>query len=956
MNAYYSFFLIVFFLPCFISAQQPMDSMEVEMQLLQIDSLLDWEKFKDGLERSDRLEQQLRHLKNDRWAQASYQKGRALVELRKLDEAEAPLEEALHHWRSKEDTINHFVADIYYSIGELQTGEGNLKEGIQSTIIAKNIYEELYGKSNSDYARCLNVLGDLHGSTGDKEQAENFFMEAKALYDNGMDKNDPVYATTLFYFAFLNALIGMDEKSEQFYLEAMDIQVKVGGKENLLYASSSHNLANLYRDKGNYDKAKPLFQEAIAIKEQLFGKLHPSYSSSVGELAVLYYLNGDYEKAELLYLECKDIDEKTVGKEHHFYANTLYRLGQLYMAMKAYEKAEPIMSETNALDKKIMGRYHSYYAGSTLNLARLYLEMGRQEAAESHFLEYFTVKKQLVAQDFSFLSENEKEKYIEKNLEPDRVELHALGLQLKSPKLNSLQYELALFSKGLRLAANQSTTKFVFQSADTSLINSYNELLDVQKQLGMEYQKPVAVREKVEELEARKEQIEKQLSRASKFFRIQQRANNVAIADIRASLQPNEASIEFVHFRYNQDSVLYAAIVIVPENEAIAYIPLFEEKTLNQVAVQPKTGSGYVKQLYAGTRGVTGVQPRKRLHSLYELIWKPLDPLLNNKERIYYASTGLMSRLNLGAMVIGEEKVLADKYELVNLSSTRLVALEEEKLDSRNAFVMGGVIYTEEEKDQPALAENPSQALDEGIANFAEVDIALRGTAWDYLQWTEQEGKDVSKKLRENGYNVHFVKGTSATEEAFKTLGTKQSSPRIIHLATHGFFFPDPADSNVEEAEPTDNKAASREPVFKVAEHPMLRSGLLLSGANHAWSGGAQLPGKEDGILTAYEIANMNLTNTELVVLSACETGLGDIQGSEGVYGLQRAFKKAGVRYQIMSLWQIPDQETSVFMTRFYENWLDNQMPIREAFNKTQLEMRDRFSDPFLWAGFVLIE
>jgi CHAT domain-containing protein len=144
---------------------------------------------------------------------------------------------------------------------------------------------------------------------------------------------------------------------------------------------------------------------------------------------------------------------------------------------------------------------------------------------------------------------------------------------------------------------------------------------------------------------------------------------------------------------------------------------------------------------------------------------------------------------------------------------------------------------------------------------------------------------------------------------------------------------------------------------FKVSDHPMIRSGLLLAGANDAWrTGKPQQPGLEDGILTAYEISQMDLRNTELVVLSACETGLGDVQGNEGVYGLQRAFKIAGAGYLIMSLWKVPDTQTAQLMSNFYSNWQERRMRIPEAFWAAQKQLRDAGLDPYFWAGFVLLE
>ena len=129
-----------------------------------------------------------------------------------------------------------------------------------------------------------------------------------------------------------------------------------------------------------------------------------------------------------------------------------------------------------------------------------------------------------------------------------------------------------------------------------------------------------------------------------------------------------------------------------------------------------------------------------------------------------------------------------------------------------------------------------------------------------------------------------------------------------------------------------------------------------MAGGNSAWQGIQPPEGREDGILTAYEISQMNLSNTELVVLSACETGLGDIQGNEGVYGLQRAFKIAGVKYLIMSLWQVPDKQTSLLMITFYKKWLVEKMTIPNAFHAAQKQLRDGGLEPYYWAGFVLVE
>ncbi|MEJ7736138.1 MAG: CHAT domain-containing protein [Chitinophagaceae bacterium] len=194
--------------------------------------------------------------------------------------------------------------------------------------------------------------------------------------------------------------------------------------------------------------------------------------------------------------------------------------------------------------------------------------------------------------------------------------------------------------------------------------------------------------------------------------------------------------------------------------------------------------------------------------------------------------------------------------------------------------------------------------------------------------------------------NTTAFSGSAATEQGFKALDGK--SPKLLHLATHGFFLP------VAKSNPSNVDLNKGGNAFTVQQNPMFRSGLVLAGGNQTWKGGETIKGTEDGILTAYEIAQLDLSNTDLVVLSACETALGDLQGNEGVIGLQRAFKLAGVKQMIISLWKVPDEATVELMTVFYSNWLDGQTT-REALRRAQLKMKEKYP-PYFWAAFILVE
>ncbi len=203
--------------------------------------------------------------------------------------------------------------------------------------------------------------------------------------------------------------------------------------------------------------------------------------------------------------------------------------------------------------------------------------------------------------------------------------------------------------------------------------------------------------------------------------------------------------------------------------------------------------------------------------------------------------------------------------------------------------------------------------------------------------------------LQRQNVRISILTKSDATEASFKSLSG--NSPSLIHIATHGFFY---ENLNMDASLESD---LSTEDQYRLAEDPLLRSGLIFAGANYAWKNDVNpINEDEDGILTAMEISNLDLSNTDLVVLSACETGLGDIDGSEGVYGLQRAFKMAGVERLIMSLWEVPDEETSEFMKIFYNNWLKGSV-IRDAFIYTQREMYNKYkTEPNKWAAFVLFE
>jgi CHAT domain-containing protein len=327
------------------------------------------------------------------------------------------------------------------------------------------------------------------------------------------------------------------------------------------------------------------------------------------------------------------------------------------------------------------------------------------------------------------------------------------------------------------------------------------------------------------------------------------------------------------------------------------------------------------------------------------VIWKPLERYVSNGTTVYYSPTGDLHQLAFAAIPKGDS-LLSDYYKLIQLNTTaRIADLKTKKKAAlpKSIALFGGIKYTLLPEE---LINNPvSNGSTGNHSAFVGSGDSIRGGEWSMLPGTLREVEKISQIAKEKQIQTAIYTDLKATEESFKLLSSNE--PEVIHVSTHGFFFRNP--------EPEVTQLASQSE-FKSSDDPMNRSGLLFAGANNTWKGIDPLEGREDGILTAKEASYLSLKNTELIVLSACETGLGTIKGSEGVFGLQRAFKSAGVHYVMMSLWKVPDKETAEFMTIFYTSWFSGKS-IREAFLDAQTKMKERyFSQPYKWAAFVLIE
>lgn len=377
--------------------------------------------------------------------------------------------------------------------------------------------------------------------------------------------------------------------------------------------------------------------------------------------------------------------------------------------------------------------------------------------------------------------------------------------------------------------------------------------------------------------------------------------------DVQQQMDANEVMIEFVTIpQPGKGTRRYAALVFTKEDSAPHYVPLFQEEKLQKALNDPTRRNAF----------------------LLKSLWKPLEQHFSNKSLLTIFPTGLLNTVSFAGIKDKKGVYLCHKYRLAfQLSATdRLRMTYSGTPEGKTAVLFGGADY----------GLPPSRLPDQ-----------VRGQGFHYLPQSRIEVASIAQILKENGCSVRTYTGKEATERTFKRLSDLDTSPYILHLSTHGFYLP-----YVSGLADRGLNSEGRSAYFD----PLLRTGLALTGANEFWKNTTTLNLTGDGVSTAYEITGMALMNTELVVLSACNTGLGEIRDGEGVYGLQRAFRSAGARSMIMSLSEVPDKETAEFMTHFYHNWKKGT-PKSVAFRQAQRDMAKKYpAAPEKWAGFILVE
>ena len=936
------------------------------------------------------------------------------------------------------------------SIANYNSILGNYKEAISLNTETLKIYEKTLGKEHPTYALSINSLAELQVHIGNYPMATKLFTQALETAKKSLGPNHSAYATILHNMATCISILGDDRKAITLEKEALSIREKALGKESNAYSVSLHSLAVLNSSTGNYVEAIKYETESLNIIKKTLGKNHKSYSTGSSCLASYYSALGNYEEAIKLDSEALYTIEQTFGKNHPDYANILSNLANDYYYYGNYVEASRLGHEALNIREKVLGTQHPDYAEALSNVSMFNISLGNLAEAKRQIMEaskifqitfgqeshnysimlhklalcnalqhnisesirlekevlkifaktigknhpdyrlalndltfyYFNSKdyintaqqailtteecNKIVFSTFTDLTSHERTLFWNKYSNWYNYYLPMFSYYISEPELSVATYNGALLAKELLLNADREMSQLILESNDKAFIQEYRDLQFNKTILYKMLQKPK--KEHITDIDSihrivRKQ--EKELITKSKVYGDYTRNLQITWKEVQKKLNKEDIAIEFLAFPAGKDSIIYAALILRPETTSPKMIPLFERKQLSNINK---------KDFYTTP-------------TLSQLIWKPLEKELKGIKNVYFAPARQLHNIAIEHLPSSDSTFIAEQINFYRLSSTRQLVMIKDKSHIKEAVLYGGLKY---DADTTALVvENKKYTdipRDLNIQHtFYPDSLNLRDGA-KYLPATKIEAEQIKQALENTRLQPALYMDLRGTEESFKALSGKNIS--MLHIATHGFYWTETEARQTKDLDflmMGDNNQSRY-----VEDKALTRSGLLLSGANIALKGNPLPEGLEDGILTAKELAGLDLRGLDLVVLSACQTGLGEITG-DGVFGLQRGFKKAGANTLLMSLWKVDDNATQLLMTQFYKNLLAGKSKF-ESLREAQKYVRDyeveiettpdkrwqsearqkekqskkpmpkefkkikKYKDPFYWAAFILLD
>jgi CHAT domain-containing protein len=818
------------------------------------------------------------------------------------------------------------LAGLYKSQGRYSEAEPLLQQALA-------IKKKQLGENHSDTATSLNNLAELYESQGRYTEAEPLYKQALAIKKKQLGENHPDTATILNNLAALYSSQGRYTAAKPLYKQALAIYKAQLGDNHPLTVHSLNNLAELYLYQGEYSEAETRYKQALAIYKAQLGDIHPLTVSSLNNLAEFYRYQGRYSEAEPLLKQALAIRTQ-LGGNHPDTATSLNNLALLYNSQGRYTEAEPLLKQALAIKKAQLGDNHPDTATSLNNLALLYYSQDDVPQAINYLIQGLAVEEYNLSQNLNIGDEKQKRDYIA-TISGTTNATVSLNLQSapNNPEATRLALKTILQRKGRILDVLTNSLQILRQQInDPESQTLLEQLIQKQTQLSnLTFQRPETIkspeihRQQLINLQSETQQLEDKLSRRSAEFR--NLSQPITLEAVQKLIPTNAALVEIVRYqpfnpKATKDSENFGkphyAVYILFANGEIKAQDLGEAQTID------KNVTDFRRTLASPNTPSRHLQ--KSARQLDEKLTQPIRQLLGNTKTLLFSPDSALNLIPFEALVDENNQYLVENYQITYLTSGRDLLRQKEKFASQQPpLIIADPLYNQTGQK---VALNPNSTR----------SINLADSVFSPLDGTKAEAEAIKKLLPQ----ATVLTQAQATENALKQV----KKPNILHIATHGFFLE--STNNKNENQRNNKNEGERNSPLQIDDNPLLRSGLVFAGVKVSKSAG------DDGVLSALEATNLNLVGTKLVVLSACDTGNGDISTGEGVYGLRRALVIAGSESQLISLWKVSDKETKDLMIAYYQR-LKNGESRSEALRQTQLAMlkSKEQNHPFYWASFI---
>jgi CHAT domain-containing protein len=914
------------------------------------------------------LTREVRGEKHEEFAASLNYLGMLLTDMGEFPEALQTLRNALRLRKQLFGEKDAAVAQSLHNLAQLHSAMGENGKALALEQQAVKVMREVFGMKHPVYTLGLKTLADFHQGVGNYLQALELYEQSMKLDRAARRDRHPGYADSLNNLANLQHTLGNHARAVLLSEQALKLIRETLGTKHPTYAAALNNLATLYSDMGDHVRALALYRQSSKLTRETDGEKHPNYARSLNNLAMAYKESGEYQKALDLYLEVVRRFKEAESETDPACIAALHNLASLYLLAGEHRLALPLFEQTLRWRRERLGERHRDYGTSLNSLASTYQQMGQPDKALPLFLQALDVLRgslgeqhpEYAAQLFNLavlhayqrnfaralplawqaLAISRRQLDLNAFVQSERQQMAAavtvrfrldtfLSMSRDSSLPASVAHTEVLAWKGSAFA-RQRLRRLAASTSNPAVRKLLHELEETTRELATlalgtaPLRNQQARERRLAELTERKEQIEVELFRTSTAFRKERTSARLPSSRLAQSLPAGTALVDFLVYNHGDPTI--ADVHKSSESRLAAFILRRDKPVvrldLGAMAAIDRAIGEWRGKIEKGQTGVdvAGAAVRKRL-------WQPLEPYLKGTKTVLLSPDGALARLPFAALPGSKEgTVLLEEMAVVTVPVPHLLPdLLEKPLPARDKpppamLLVGGVDFGALPGGKLVVADSRQPSAPR-----------LSGKNWPALPGTLAEVEAVKAlfNARHKDGKTKELLGARATKAAVRPAMREH---RYLHLATHGFFTPASVRSALESS-----RSARRDDYFGQAGvsgwHPGLLCGIVLAGANKEPKEGA-----EDSILTALEVAQQDLSGVELAVLSACETGLGEVAGGEGVLGLQRAFQVAGARCTVTSLWSVNDSSTSLLMEAFYDRLWSEGKPSRvEALRQAQL-------------------